>query len=142
MDKSAWLISLTIFALVGIIVYLVLASSGSNSSSYSSNQDSRSLPNYANNPVRMVNGVQEVDLQATIQGYNYNEIQVKAGIPVKLLFTAQQNIGCGSVLLMRDFNVRLQSNGETESAEFTPSTKGIFAFNCPMNMYRGRLIVE
>ncbi len=133
-----WFIFLTIFALTGVIFYLVLADPTSNSGVTSS---SSTLPNYANNPVKLVNGVQEVNVQLTPYGYNSDEIHVKQGIPVKFMFTAQSP-SCGSILIMRDFNVRLQSTGTTAVAEFTPTIKGTFPFSCPMNMYRGKLIVE
>ena len=87
--------------------------------------------------------VQVVRIRALDTGfYDRQEVRVKAGVPVRLEFSADAGAGCGKMLLMPDFNVRLSSqNGETQAAEFTPA-KGSYAYHCSMNMFRGRLIAE
>lgn len=86
---------------------------------------------------------QIVNVKATAYGYEPGEITVKRGIPVEFRFSAASDAGCARAVVMRDFGVNLVSrSGETVVARFTPNTSGEFIFRCPMNMYRGRLIVQ
>ena len=86
---------------------------------------------------------QEIFIRATSAGtYDKPYVIVKKGIPVKLNFSADQDSGCGRMLLMRDFGVQLLSkNGETQSAFFTPQKEGRYEFSCSMRMFRGTLEV-
>lgn len=87
--------------------------------------------------------VQEIYLKALPTGtYDKASITVKKGVPVRLYFTAEAGAGCGSSLLMEDFNVRLVSrNGQTQMAEFTPTKAGTFYYHCSMWMFKGQLVV-
>jgi len=83
--------------------------------------------------------VQLVAIRALSNGYyDKQEITVKAGIPVKLDFSAEPQAGCGRQFILDGFNVQLISKtGETESATFTPTAPGDYAYHCGMNMWRG-----
>ncbi|MEK6923844.1 MAG: hypothetical protein AABW54_01230 [Candidatus Micrarchaeota archaeon] len=87
--------------------------------------------------------VQDVYVTALPSGVYDNPVtRVKAGVPVRLHFTAKPGAGCGSVLVMRDFGVTLISRGGKEQvAEFTPPA-GRFEYACSMRMFRGVLIAE
>ncbi len=87
--------------------------------------------------------VQEVYIKAlSTGGYDKSEITVRKGVPVRLHFSAEKNAGCGKVLLMQKFGVRLVSgNGEEQVAEFTPTNEGTFDYSCSMYMFRGKLRV-
>ncbi|MEK6954402.1 MAG: cupredoxin domain-containing protein [Candidatus Micrarchaeota archaeon] len=86
---------------------------------------------------------QVIDIRALGSGvYDKPKVTVKAGVPVKLRFSADQNSGCGRQLMMPDYGVSLVSrNGETVEATFTPQ-KGSHAYRCGMNMFRGVLTAE
>ena len=90
------------------------------------------------------NGEQQIVLGRALGtgGYDKPEVRVKAGVPVKFQFSAEQNSGCGRQLVISEFGVNLVSrNGETAEATFTPQ-KGVYAYRCGMNMFRGKLYVE
>lgn len=100
------------------------------------------------NPINLgegqANGQEQVVLVKALGtgGYDKPEIRVKAGVPVKLKFSADQNSGCGRQLIISEFGVNMVSkNGETKEASFTPQ-KGVYAYRCGMNMFRGKLYAE
>jgi|GEM_PF-1296585 len=88
------------------------------------------------------NGVQDVYIKALPSGsYDKPSVQVKAGVPVRFHFSADRNAGCGKLLLINEFGVRLTSySGEESVAEFTPSA-GTYQYHCGMYMFVGKLIV-
>ncbi|MBI5225966.1 cupredoxin domain-containing protein [Candidatus Micrarchaeota archaeon] len=87
-------------------------------------------------------GVQDVYVRAQPSGrYDYEQITVKKGIPVRFHFTAERGSGCGAQLIMESFGVRLISRGEEQVATFTPTQTGQFAYHCGMNMFRGSMTV-
>ncbi len=87
--------------------------------------------------------VQDVYMRALSTGaYDKGAVTVQKGIPVRLHFSADRNAGCGKVLVMRNFNVRLTSlNGEEKVAEFTPQEAGNYEYACTMRMFRGTMQV-
>ena len=92
--------------------------------------------------VPIVNGVQEIRLSATPNGYNIDAFTVKKGIPVRILFSADQYAGCGRQLLIPDFGINKVANvGQETPVEFTPDKEGTFPYRCSMNMFRGKLTV-
>ncbi|MEM3372689.1 MAG: cupredoxin domain-containing protein [Candidatus Anstonellales archaeon] len=95
--------------------------------------------NYFNNE-----NFQNVYVKAlSIGRYDKNEIRVKKDIPVSFHFSAEKNAGCGKILYIDEFNVKLASyNGEESSATFTPTKKGTYYYHCGMWMFVGKLIVE
>lgn len=92
----------------------------------------------------MMNGYQVVSLNALSTGlYDHRVIEVKAGVPVRLTFTADQYAGCGRQLIIPDFGVQtIAQPGQSQTVEFTPTTPGQYPYRCGMNMFRGTLIVK
>ncbi len=86
-------------------------------------------------------GVQEIIIR--VEGtYQPDHIQVQAGVPVRLKFDRQENVGCSERVIFPDFNVNQELPAfQTTTIEFTPDKPGAYAFACGMNMYRGQLIV-
>ena len=90
--------------------------------------------------------VQIVNVEAGSFYYKPNEIHAKVGTPVKIVMTAKD--------MMHDFtidelNVKLPitKSGQTNTVEFTPTTKGTYTFYCSVGNHRaqgqvGKLIVE
>ncbi len=87
--------------------------------------------------------VQDVYIRALSTGvYDTSSIEVKAGVPVRLHFSAEPDSGCGRAFMMRDFRIQFLSlNGEEHVATFTPP-KGSFEYSCTMRMFRGVLIAR
>ena len=88
--------------------------------------------------------VQDVYVRALGTGtYDKEQVTVKKGIPVRFHFTAENGAGCGRVLVMPAFNVKLiSSNGQEAVAEFTPTEAGTYEYSCTMRMFRGTLVVQ
>lgn len=92
--------------------------------------------------VQFVSGLQQISIHASPQGYSPSSFSVKKGVPVKILFSADQYAGCGRQLIMQDFGVRVVAGaGETVPIEFTPTKEGVFPYRCSMNMFRGQMTV-
>ena len=83
---------------------------------------------------------QYVAIRALSTGfYDKREVTVKAGVPVRLEFSAEPGAGCGRQFLIPDFGVQLVSRaGEKVFATFVP-TAGRHAYQCGMAMFRGVL---
>ena len=82
----------------------------------------------------MRGGVQEIAI--TVKGgYSPNLIEVREGVPVRLVFDRQENSDCSSRVVLPDFQVSksLAAFGKT-AVEFTPDRSGEFGFACGMNM--------
>ena len=89
--------------------------------------------------------IQEVYIKALPDGsYDTDEVKVKVGIPVRIHFTAQGNIGCGSGFVLYGLNQQTSSkNGQEGIIEFTPTTPGTYTYSCGMNMWGpGKFLVE
>ncbi|MCX6772744.1 MAG: cupredoxin domain-containing protein [Candidatus Micrarchaeota archaeon] len=89
--------------------------------------------------------LQVISIHATSAGtYDNPSVTVKAGVPVRLDFTADPGSGCGAQLILDGVGtpVNLVSrNGQTVSATFTPPAPGEYRYHCGMNMFRGVLVV-
>ncbi len=89
-------------------------------------------------------GIQDIYIRALSSGtYDKSQIQVNKGVPVRLHFSADPNVGCGRQLIIYGMNVKaLSRNGEENIVSFTPDKAGTFEYNCGMRMFRGgRLVV-
>lgn len=88
--------------------------------------------------VTVINGVQNVDIVITSNGYAPNVIKVKKGQPVKLNLKSTDAFSCASAFRIPSLGVakNLQPNG-SESVEFTPQNAGKITFTCSMGMYNG-----
>lgn len=93
----------------------------------------------ASNPsTKTIGGVQTVDISVLPNGYSPNNIQVKAGSPVKLNLTPSGGLGCTSVFRMPQLGITESlTEGATTPVEFTPQERGKLTWTCSMGMYRG-----
>ena len=75
-------------------------------------------------------------------GYSPDMIQVRAGVPVRMMFDRQETGDCSSRVVIPDFHVNqaLPSFAKT-AVEFVPATPGKYEFACGMNMIRGQILV-
>jgi uncharacterized protein len=86
----------------------------------------------------VVDGVQQVEIAVTANGYSPSYIKVKKDIPVKLTLISQDAYSCASAFRIPYLNYtkNLQPNGK-EVITFIPKAAGQIAFSCSMGMYTG-----
>ena len=87
------------------------------------------------------NGVQEV-IVTVKGGYSPDRVEVRQGVPVRLVFDRQETGDCTSRVVFSDFGINqsLPAYAQT-SVELLPERTGEFGFACGMNMVHGRLVV-
>ena len=87
-------------------------------------------------------GIQRV--RVTVKGgYSPDVVVVKKGVPVELDFYRDEASSCTEEVVFGDFQIsRRLPAFETTTVRLTPERAGTFAFNCGMNMVRGKLVVE
>lgn len=130
-----------------IVIYLGITSMNGALVAYGSpftlqslaeNFTTQSIPSDNASTVKVINGVQNVDIAITSNGYAPNSITVKKGQPVKLNLKSSDAFSCASAFRIPSLGVvkNLQPNG-SDSVEFTPQTAGKIAFTCSMGMYNG-----
>ena len=86
---------------------------------------------------------QIVTVTVTETGYLPASIQLKAGVPAKVVFKQTTDSHCLSQIKINDFGIAatdLPLNQET-TIEFTPAQTGTYSFTCGMDMARGTIIV-
>ena len=86
-------------------------------------------------------GVQEVTV--TVKGgYSPNRVEVRQGVPVRLLFDRQETGDCTSRVVFSDFGINKSLPAyATTAVELLPEHVGEFGFVCGMNMVHGTLVV-
>jgi heme/copper-type cytochrome/quinol oxidase subunit 2 len=88
-------------------------------------------------------GRQEIDLTIANSAYSPNVLVVKRGIPLRINVRAEETAGCGSEIVIPDFNIRkIVGAGTSGVIELTPNAAGTFKFHCSMDMARGKIIVQ
>ena len=128
----------------------VLATLGpaANRQVYSSMEDvplSFSVPPPVEIPIGS-DGVQELTLVVSPQGYSPVHFSVKKDVPVRLIFRQLGYVGCGNELIFqwearKSETLILASEADKQVLEFTPGEAGEFRFNCPHLIYRGVMTV-
>jgi heme/copper-type cytochrome/quinol oxidase subunit 2 len=85
-----------------------------------------------------------VKIQIKETGYSPNVIRVKKGVPVELdIINPLDSSNCLSTFMIQDFNINnLKLKTGTTKLSFTPDKTGEYTFNCGMNMFKGKIIVE
>jgi len=92
-------------------------------------------------------GIQEVTLVVTPNGYDPEHFAVQKDVPVILSFRQIGQVGCGNELIFqwgdgKSATIILASPGDVQTLEFTPQETGEFRFNCPHLIYRGLMTVQ
>lgn len=94
-------------------------------------------------PAPIVKGVQTLTVTVSAGKYSPSVISVKRGKPVALVFRGGKNMGCGSTIVFRSLKQkRTVKEGQTVVFKWTPTKAGVVAFACPMDMYKGKVIVK
>lgn len=92
---------------------------------------------------KLVKGIQVATVTVSGGKYSPAVIKVKKGTPVEITFVGGKNIGCGSTIEIKSLKQKLTvKEGGKAVLKFTPSKAGDVAFACPMNMYKGKVVVN
>jgi plastocyanin domain-containing protein len=76
-------------------------------------------------------------------GYSPQQVRVKAGAPVRLVFDRKDSGSCSDEVVFPDFGLRrFLPTGQRTTIEVTPATAGRYEFTCGMSMLRGAIIAE
>ena len=76
-------------------------------------------------------------------GYSPQQVRVKAGAPVRLVFDRKDTGSCSDEVVFPDFGVRkFLPTGQQTTIEITPAKAGRYDFTCGMSMLRGAIIAE
>lgn len=92
----------------------------------------------------IVDGVQVVEITVAPRGYSVDRIDLKAGIPTRLVFTRTVDGGCVGKVQAPDLGIEKTPLplGEPVAIEFTPTESGEYSFACGMGMLEGMLLVK
>ena len=93
---------------------------------------------------RIEAGVQVVEIEATLIGFQPRAVQLEGGVPARLVFTRRTEDECVQHVRFPAFDVEKTALplGEPVAIEFTPSEDGTFTFVCGMDMQKGTVVVE
>jgi hypothetical protein len=91
-------------------------------------------------------GVQELTLVVSPQGYSPVHFSVKKDVPVRLIFRQLGQVGCGNELIFEwgrreSAALILASEADKQTLEFSPGEAGEFQLHCPHFIYRGVMTV-
>ncbi len=80
------------------------------------------------------NGVQIIEFD--LQSNSYPSLEVKAGMPVRLIINVDENVlnGCNYVMSSTDMGFQKQLNIGENIIEFTPTETGQYIYSCYMGM--------
>jgi plastocyanin len=86
---------------------------------------------------------QVVRVVVSDMGYAPASIELKAGVPARIVFKQESDSQCASQVMINDFNVPATDLpiGKETVVEFTPSESGTFSFTCGMDMMKGKIVV-
>ncbi len=93
------------------------------------------------NVVAVHDGVQTVTVNVTSGGYE--PISVKVGVPVKLIFHAEDGSlnGCNGTIIIPKYNIQQKLSVGDTVVEFTPTETGTIPYSCWMGMIRSTIDV-
>lgn len=135
------IVSLLAIATVIGFIFLIGAAAQPTGQAYTVSQtlrggDTGNLP-----PI--VNGKQDIFLQATRYGtYSPRILKVRKDVPVRIHFSAELGAGCGHTIIFPEFGIQKNAPANGEALiEFTPTRTGRFPFHCSMKMFNGTMEV-
>lgn len=84
----------------------------------------------------------EIDITVN-GGYSPEVISIPLGKLTKINFTRTDPTECLSEVALPDFKIKKELPlNQKVTIEITPEKKGEYDYNCSMNMYHGKIIVE
>jgi plastocyanin domain-containing protein len=86
---------------------------------------------------------QEISVTVS-HGYHPDQILAKAGVPLRLHFYRDEQGGsCGEALAIPSYDIETAlPNRETVTVNLPGMDSGVVDFQCGMNMWRGKIIVQ
>jgi hypothetical protein len=95
----------------------------------------------SNEPAKSKDDVQVI--KSTLSPYQYPNITVKVGTPVKWLIDAPSGSinGCNNRMFIREYGIEYTFKSGENVIEFTPSKTGKFQYTCWMGMIRATITV-
>lgn len=91
--------------------------------------------------VTLQDGVQVATIQVKNDGFYPANIQVKAGVPVKLNFSKKTSITCIRSVLSKDLGIDAYLNKGDNFITLDHLKPGTYQFDCDMLMYHGTITV-
>lgn len=130
---------MTVSAVLVMVLGIGMLSTGMSLSGISIPSFASSSGSSAN--VVIENGVQTVTVNVTSGGYQ--AVTVKAGIPVKLVFHAEQGSlnGCNGSIVIPKYNIQQKLSVGDTVVQFTPTETGTIPYSCWMGMIRSTITV-
>jgi plastocyanin len=87
--------------------------------------------------------VQSATIAVTEQGFEPAKVTLRAGTPVRLVFTRTTDKTCGTEVVVPSLGIkRAVPLNEPVAIEFTPEDAGDVAFACGMNMLKGVVVIQ
>jgi plastocyanin domain-containing protein len=83
---------------------------------------------------------QHVTINVAGGGYDPSVVEVVAGRPVTI--TLGQGQGCATRFLIPSLGIDKDDSAGPVTFDVGPLKPGTYAFNCPMNMYRGQIVAR
>lgn len=125
MDTSQWIVTIAGIALIAAIVVYFFMKGKTVATVAATSQ-----------------GIQEQSILVK-GGYHPADVQLKRGVPARLIFNRQETTSCSEEVLIPEFGIKRTLPAFAETVvEFTPTQTGTFEFMCGMNMLHGSLVVE
>lgn len=87
--------------------------------------------------VKIVNGVQEINMRQNSSGYIPNNFTITQGVPVRWIITSENINTCASSIISSKLGIRQGLRKGQNIIEFTPTEVGTVRFSCTMGMYNG-----
>ena len=112
--------------------------------SFSACTSSEEKTDSSGTPAALVDGTQVIEIAAEPAGFTPARIELKAGVPARLVFTRTDASSCAETVSVPEFGVEKKPLpvGEQVAVEFTPAEDGEFTFVCGMDMAKGALVVS
>ena len=86
-------------------------------------------------------GIQEASI-LVCERYRPSVVVVRCGIPLRLMFTRNEDSPCSQRVIFPDFGIsRSLPARRTTAVDIMPHHEGEFLFTCAMGMYQGMVIV-
>ncbi|MBI5493903.1 MAG: cupredoxin domain-containing protein [Deltaproteobacteria bacterium] len=107
-------------------------------------KDEAARPAAAVAAAELQGGTQVVRVRVTDMGYVPKAVELKAGVPARLIFIQESKGECGAQVHLPAFNVKKTELpfGKETAVEFTPAQAGSFQWLCGMDMMKGAIIVK
>ena len=76
-------------------------------------------------------------------GYTPNRVQLRRGVPAKLIFNRKDASSCFDEVVLPDFGIQAKLPvGQPYEIVVQPDTVGSFKYTCGMHMFSGEIIVK